>query len=147
MSTQIESKSNQLSNRHTKNTLQCPSLNGDFRVMYNLAADEFYNTPFCEDTLNTLDELISQGENAPKRSRSDDEDDDGAHNASKRFRSNNESNNLISLEDIQRIHSNFDVFSNPVEPFGGDEEIESTGGLFGYDGTFCPKVRFSFQRR
>ena len=139
MSTQIECGSNQLSNGHTNNTLQCQSLNCDFHVMRDDAANEFYNTLSCEVTLNTLDELISQDKNAPKRSRSDDESKESkfsnaGNNPRKRSRTND---NVLQL-----LFTDFDSFAE-LESFDGDEEIESTGGLFGYDGTFCPSLNHS----
>ena len=83
MSIQIELESNQSSFGREDGVVQCNSLpNEDFKGLRELAADEFYTTPICDDKelLNTL-----------KRSRSDD---------------------LIEPEVIQRLFDNFDRFSN-----------------------------------
>ena len=122
MSTQIELESNQLSNGHTKYTLQCQIQDFDLNRMHDFAMDEFSNAcddiPFCEEFLNTLNELISQDDNPLKRSRSNDEDE---------------------YLDLRNLNAQ-DVNQRQSVPFD-DEEIESTGGLFGYDGTFCPSLK------
>jgi len=135
MSTQIELESNQLSNGHTNDTFQCQIQDFDLNGMHDFAMDEFSNAcddiPFFEEFLNTLNELISQDDNPLKRSRSNDEDD----NPLKRSRSNDEDEYL----DLRNLNAQ-DVNQRQSVPFD-DEEIESTGGLFGYDGTFCPSLK------
>ena len=122
MSTQIELESNQLSNGHTNDTFQCHIQDFDLNGMHDFAMDEFSNAcddiPFCEEFLNTLNELISQDDNPLKRSRSNDEDE---------------------YLDLRNLNAQ-DVNQRQSVPFD-DEEIESTGGLFGYDGTFCPSLK------
>ena len=122
MSTQIELESNQLSNGHTNDTFQCQIQDFDLNGMHDFAMDEFSNAcddiPFFEEFLNTLNELISQDDNPLKRSRSNDEDE---------------------YLDLRNLNAQ-DVNQRQSVPFD-DEEIESTGGLFGYDGTFCPSLK------
>ena len=160
MSIQIECGSNQLSNGHTNNTLQCQSLNCDFHVMRDDAANEFSNadksTLYCEKYLNDLDKEIDQlggwllsriYDHQPNQSCSN----DGAHNEaddeSKASEFSNAGNNPRKRSRsndnvLQLLFTDFDSFAE-LESFDGDEEIESTGGLFGYDGTFCPSLNHS----